>query len=65
MQKILSLTAVMAVLALASCGDTDLERGLTGAGIGAVGAELTGGSAVTGAVVGGAAGVVCDDVNLC
>ena len=65
MQKFLSLAAVSAVLALSACGDTDLERGLTGAGIGAVGAELTGGSAVTGAVVGGAAGVVCDDVNLC
>ncbi len=65
MQKLLSLTLAAAILALAGCGDTDLERGLTGAGIGAVGAELTGGNAVTGAVVGGAAGVVCNDVNLC
>jgi len=48
--------------ALAACGDTDLERGATGAAAGAVGAEVLDANPVTGAVVGGAAGVVSDDV---
>lgn len=52
--------AALALLALAACGDTAGERGLSGAGIGAAGGAaagaLTGGSAATGAVLGGAAG---------
>ncbi len=55
--------AVAATLGLAACGDTDLERGVSGAAIGAVGAEITGGNTVTGAAVGGAAGVFCDDLT--
>ena len=57
--------ACAAALLLAACGDTDLERGLTGAAGGAVVGEVTGGSAVTGAVVGGAAGAFCDDLGVC
>jgi osmotically inducible lipoprotein OsmB len=45
--------------------DTDTERGLAGAAGGAVIADVTGGSAVTGAVIGGAAGVFCDDLGVC
>lgn len=63
MQKKSILLVVVATLGLAACGDTDLERGVSGAAIGAVGAELTGGNAVTGAAVGGAAGVLCDDLT--
>lgn len=63
MQKTLTFAAVAAVLTLAACGDNDLERGVSGAAIGAVGAELTGGNAVTGAALGGAAGVFCDDLT--
>ena len=63
MQKTLTFAAIAAVLTVAACGDTDLERGLSGAAIGAVGAEITGGNAVTGAAVGGAAGVLCDDLT--
>ncbi len=55
--------AIAAILGLAACGDTDLERGVSGAAIGAVGAEITGGNPVTGAAVGGAAGVFCDDLT--
>ena len=62
MQKTISLAAVAAIFALAACGDSDLERGVSGAAIGAVGAELVGGNVVTGAAVGGAAGVLCDDL---
>ena len=63
MGKPVILLAVMASFGLAACGDNDLERGVSGAAIGAVGAELTGGNAVTGAAVGGAAGVFCDDLT--
>lgn len=66
MQKIISLAAIVAVLGLAACGDTDLERGATGAGIGAVGAIALDADPLTGAAVGAAAGVLCDDVtNMC
>ena len=61
-------------LLLAACGNTKGERALSGAGIGAgvgaVGTALTGGSPWTGAaiggVVGGATGALTDkdDINL-
>jgi osmotically inducible lipoprotein OsmB len=51
--------------ALSGCLATDTERGLAGAAGGAVIADVTGGNALTGAVVGGAAGVFCDDVGVC
>lgn len=63
MQKKSLLLVAVATLGLAACGDTDLERGVSGAAIGAVGAEVTGGNAVTGAAIGGAAGVLCDDLT--
>lgn len=51
---------LLATLALASCGDTRTERGVTGgaigAGAGAVGAGVLGGSVLGGALLGGAAG---------
>lgn len=52
-------------LALSGCLDTDAERGLAGAAGGVVVADVTGGNALTGAVVGGAAGVFCDDLGVC
>lgn len=52
-------------VALSGCLDTDTERGLAGAAGGAVIADVTGGNALTGAVVGGAAGVFCDDLGVC
>lgn len=61
--KLLGILA--ATLALSACLDTDTERGLAGAAGGAVIAEATGGNAVTGAVIGGAAGVFCDDAGIC
>jgi hypothetical protein len=63
MQKTFTFAAVAAVLTLAACGDTDLERGVSGAAIGAVTAEVLGGNVLTGAAVGGAAGVLCDDLT--
>ena len=63
MQKLFTIGSLTGVLALAACGQTDLERGLSGAAIGVLGAELVGGSPVSGAVLGGAAGVLCDDLS--
>ena len=54
---------LLASAALAACGTTDLERGVTGAAIGAVVADVTGNSPVVGAAVGGSVGVICDDVT--
>ncbi len=65
MSKTLAIVAFASVLGLAACGDTDLERGLSGAAIGAVTAEALGGDAATGALIGGAGGVLCDDVGRC
>ena len=66
MMKTVKLLGLMAcAVALSGCLDTDTERGLAGAAGGAVIADVTGGNAVTGAVVGGAAGVFCDDLRVC
>lgn len=65
MYKYIAVFATAAVLGLAGCGDTDLERGLSGAAIGGVTANVLGGDTATGALVGGAAGVLCDDVGQC
>lgn len=61
--KLIGLLAC--ALALSGCLNTDTERGLAGAAGGAVIAEATGGNALTGAVIGGAAGVFCDDLGVC
>ena len=53
------------ILATSACVATDGERALVGAAGGAVVADATGGSVLTGALTGGAAGVVCDDVGIC
>lgn len=55
-----TMSVLLALLALAACGESKVDRGLSGAGIGAgVGAAtgaVTGGSVLGGAVLGGAAG---------
>lgn len=51
-------------LGLSGCLASDAERGLAGAAGGAVIGGVTGGSPVTGAVVGGAAGYFCRDLNI-
>jgi hypothetical protein len=48
---------------LAACGDTTLERTLSGAAIGAGAAAVTGNDVATGAAVGGGAGLVSDIVR--
>ena len=59
MKRILSVAALLPLLALGACGDTMGDRALSGGGIGAGAGALTGllfGSPLTGALVGGALG---------
>jgi hypothetical protein len=58
------ILATLAVAGLSACLDTDAERGLAGAVGGAVVADALGADPVTGAVVGGAAGYFCDELNV-
>lgn len=51
--------ALFAALAVSACGNSKMDRGLSGAGIGAAGGAVGGallGSPVTGALIGGAVG---------
>lgn len=63
MRKLILLS--LFALPLAGCVTNDVQRGLIGAGAGAVLADVTDNSVATGALIGGLAGTVCDDVNLC
>jgi len=73
--KISSIILILALcLGVAACGNTKGERALSGgaigAGVGAAGSAVTGGSPWTGAVVGGAVGAATgaltnkSDINL-
>ncbi|MCF8512303.1 MAG: hypothetical protein K9G43_12715 [Rhodobacteraceae bacterium] len=53
-----------AEMALSGCLANDTQRGVAGAAGGAVISGITGGSPLTGAVVGGAAGYFCRDLNV-
>lgn len=59
-QSILMTGMLCAIMALSACGESRGERALSGgaigAGAGAVGGALIGGSPVTGALIGGAVG---------
>ncbi|MEM1064127.1 MAG: hypothetical protein AAF771_16315 [Pseudomonadota bacterium] len=66
MQKITLAAGFAAIIALSGCGDTDIERGVTGAAIGAGASLAVDGDLLTGALIGGTAGVLCDDLtNAC
>lgn len=58
------LIVPVVAFALAGCLDTKQERTIAGAAGGAVVADALGGNALTGAVVGGAAGYFCDELNV-
>jgi len=62
--KYLALVAIL-ITPLSGCLDNDVERAAAGAVAGAVVADVTNGSVLTGAVIGAGAGALCDDVNLC
>ncbi|HRO14527.1 MAG TPA: hypothetical protein PLL33_05710 [Paracoccus sp. (in: a-proteobacteria)] len=67
-RKLLLVAGVGAAL-LAGCTQniqpTDLDRGIIGAGTGAVIADLAGKNVAAGAAIGAAGGALCDDVRLC
>ena len=66
MLNTLKISAVAAILALSACGDTDIERGATGALIGGAAAAVTGENVANGVLIGGAAGAVsCTVVGNC
>lgn len=54
--------ALALVAGLAACGDTDVERALTGAAAGAVVADITDNSVLLGGLIGAGAGAVSDDI---
>ncbi len=64
-RHLLKLGLLLTTLACAACGTTSGERGVTGAGLGALGGAAVGAPAV-GAVTGAAAGVFTesDDIDL-
>ena len=65
MKIVTTVGLLVCAIALSGCMNTDAERGVVGAAGGAVIADATGGNALTGAVIGGAAGVFCDDMGVC
>lgn len=64
MTRRVTLLLIPVVFALSGCLQNNAQRGAAGALGGAVIADVTGGSALTGAVVGGAAGYFCNDLNV-
>lgn len=65
MRKTILCVCSCALMAGLSACDSDAERALVGAGTGAAISKATGGDATTGAILGGTAGVFCDDVGVC
>ncbi|MEJ6401417.1 hypothetical protein [Yoonia sp. 2307UL14-13] len=65
MQKKSIIIAAVATFGLAGCLDTDVERGVAGAGAGLVGAEVLGTDPTGTALAGAAIGVLCDDAGVC
>ena len=68
MKLILTLVAATALLSACAPGaaiDSDTERGLVGAAIGYGAAKAVKGNADRGAIIGGLAGVFCDDAGFC
>ena len=65
MRKTTTLLGLVASLGILAACDSDAERGLVGAAGGAVVSKAIGGDVLTGALIGGAAGVFCDDAGVC
>ncbi|WP_298431008.1 hypothetical protein [uncultured Jannaschia sp.] len=66
----LHLALAALLTSLAACGpggpiDSDVERGLVGAAIGYGAAKAVDGNGDRGAIVGGLAGIFCDDLGGC
>lgn len=68
MKLIYSLVAATALLSACGPGgviDSDMERGLVGAAMGYGAAKAVKGNGDRGAIIGGLAGVFCDDAGVC
>ncbi len=68
MKLIYSLVASTALLSACGPGgviDSDMERGLVGAAMGYGAAKAVNGNGDRGAIIGGLAGVFCDDAGVC
>lgn len=64
MRKLILLALIST--SLTACLANDSERALVGAATGAALAAATNGDVLTGAIAGGAAGAICDEVtNIC
>lgn len=64
MQFVKISAALALVVALGGCLQNDAQRGVAGAVAGGAIAGATGGDVTTGALIGGAAGVFCRDLNV-
>lgn len=65
MRKFIITTGCIALMGSVAACDSDAERGLVGAAGGAVVAKAIDADVLTGAIIGGAAGVFCDDAGVC
>ncbi|WP_138468847.1 hypothetical protein [Poseidonocella sp. HB161398] len=65
MARVSWIAAACALTALSACGQSDGERALTGAVMGAAAGQVIAGDAATGALLGGAAGATCRSLGTC
>ena len=65
MSKPITVLGLVALLGLAACGESDIERTATGAVIGGAAGQVLAGDAKTGALIGGAAGATCRSLGTC
>ncbi|MEM1130007.1 MAG: hypothetical protein AAGH83_05720 [Pseudomonadota bacterium] len=65
MSTTLKIAGVCALLGLAACGQSDIERTATGAVIGGAVGQVVAGDPATGALIGGAAGATCRSLGTC
>ncbi len=64
MQPKIWILGLALALGAAACGQTDLERGASGAAIGAGVAAATDNDVATGAAIGGLGGIFADDAGI-
>ncbi len=65
MRKQTLILMALCATTLSACLDNDIERGGAGALGGAVIGKALGVDPITGAVIGGVGGLVCDDLGVC
>ena len=65
MQKRTLIIMALCATTLSACLENDLERGGVGALGGAVIGKAIGVDPLTGALIGGVGGLVCDDLGVC